>query len=446
MFHCTLRLVSLQDNGSRADYQLVPGRKRDILVRKSMTNSPYFLQKTSLRYYTESLQALPIFFRKSWRLFLFVIILLFPAKSFAGEHSLLSGFAPTIGTIDTVSGLAAGVRYKTSLFQGAAAYSLEKYRLVELQFGLNPPVRGFFLRPIRYEYQDVYDLPSVQDKVTGLPSTGMMLYFEYRYRDLTQEAYFGLGADSLKSNRSDFQQTDHSFEFVSGYQFSPRVRFDVRAGYSLFDIGHGTDSHHSDVTLLFDDQTAPGLTAKPDFFHIGPAILIDFRKSPLDPESGGAAGFSFTRFQPAQGKFAFQRYLIDGRYFVPLRPVSSVAAFWLHTSLDSTDGENRVPFYLQETLGGTSTLRGFPEFRFHGEKQIYLSGEYRWNIKPSLQLAGFYDAGKVFERPSDFDFRSLSTSFGGGFRIKFRGEVIFRLDYGHSKENNQIVFRFSPTF
>ena len=80
------------------------------------------------------------------------------------------------------------------------------------------------------------------------------------------------------------------------------------------------------------------------------------------------------------------------------------------------------------------------------EKPIYFSAEYRWNVRSSLQLAVFYDTGKVFQRPSDFDLRNLNRSVGAGLRIKASGGVIFRMDYGHSSEDNRIVFRFSPTF
>jgi Omp85 superfamily domain len=401
-------------------------------------------QKTSLLLYGRSFQQHSIYLSMLRRVF-FLLLVLSPYSS-ADEPSVFSGFAPMIGTIETGSGLAAGIRYQRSIFQAAAAYSTGGYRHFELQIGKNAPKRGLFLRPIRYEFEDVYDLPSVQTQDSTLSQSGPVIYFEYRYRNLTEVDYFGPGAASLDSNHTNYNEINHAFEFVTGYQISSRLRLDFRAGYSFYEIDHGHDADVPDITRLFDDQTAPGLTKQPDFFHIGPAVLIDHRNTPGDPESGWAAGFSFTHFEPSHGKFRFQRFLIDTRYFVPLHRFSSVAAFWFHTSLDSNQGENQVPFYLQRTLGGSRTLRGFDDFRFQGPKQVYLSFEYRWNVLSSLQLAAFYDTGKVFETFSDFDLNSLERGVGCGLRIKAKGGVVFRMDYGHSNEDNRIVFRFSPAF
>jgi outer membrane protein assembly factor BamA len=301
------------------------------------------------------------------------------------------------------------------------------------------------LRPIRYEYEDVFDLPSTRRAGQEI-NRGRLLYFEVRYRNLSQVDFYGLGHDSAHSSLSDFEQRDVSLVAVTGYQFSRIFRFAVRTGYTGFGIRGGSDENELDISDLFTDESAPGLTQQPDFFQISPAALFDFRDVPENPHSGGAAGVSVTRFQPREGSFAFSRYLFDARYFVPLGNTSRVAAFWFHSSFDRSDSSNRVPFYLQQTLGGSQMLRGYDNFRFRDTNLVYVSAEYRWEFKPTMEIAGFFDAGKVFSDAADFGFTNLKNSYGVGFRIKTDGGVIFRVDFAHSAEENRLVLRFGPTF
>ena len=364
---------------------------------------------------------------------------------FACLPVVYADWGPMIGTIETGSGLAAGIRANHSIFQAAGAYSFAGYQQVEGQIGWNAPRRGFFFRPIRYEYEDVFDLPSTRQGGEEI-NQGKLLYFEFRYRDLSQIDFFGVGPDSLHSSLTNFEQRDSSFVGVTGYQFSRKFRFAVRTGYTIYALSGGDDDDEPDTSALFGDTDAPGLAREPDFFIIGPAALLDLRDVPENPHSGGALGLSFTRFQPRSGDFAFSRYLFDARYFMPLRDPSRVAAFWFHTSIDHADRSNRVPFYLQQALGGSQMLRGFDNFRFRDSKLLYLSGEYRWEVKPAMEIAGFFDAGKVFSERQDFNLRNLRTSYGAGFRFKTEGGVVFRVDFARSSEENRIVFRFGPSF
>ncbi len=350
-----------------------------------------------------------------------------------------------IGTIETGSGLAAGLRASDSIFQAAGAYSWAGYQHVEGQIGWNAPRRGFFLRPIRYEYEDVFDLPGTRRGGEEI-NQGKILYFEFRYRGLSQIDFYGVGPDSLRSSLSNFQQHDSSFVGVSGYQFNRNFRFAVRTGYTIYALSGGNDKNEPDTSDVFMDTDAPGLESEPDFFIITPAALLDYRDVPENPHSGGALGFSFTRFQPRAGEFAFNRYLFDTRYFLPLGSSSRVAAFWFQTSVDHADRSNRIPFYLQKSLGGGQMLRGFDNFRFRDGKLSYVSAEYRWEVKPSMEIAGFFDAGKVFSDKRDYDFRNLQTSYGAGFRLKTDAGVILRVDFAHSSEENRLILRFGPSF
>jgi hemolysin activation/secretion protein len=110
-------------------------------------------------------------------------------------------------------------------------------------------------------------------------------------------------------------------------------------------------------------------------------------------------------------------------------------------------GQGQVPFYLQETLGGDTALRGFRNFRFRDTNLLYLSAEYRWEVPPALEFAIFYDRGKVFADRADWDFTSLEKGFGIGIRAKTLDSLLLRLDFSRSREDTfRVSFKFSRSF
>ena len=108
---------------------------------------------------------------------------------------------------------------------------------------------------------------------------------------------------------------------------------------------------------------------------------------------------------------------------------------------------NAVPFYLQETLGGTDidnqpTLRAFKDYRFRGPDLMMVQAEYyrklcgecapckKGVIRTACEHLGLllaYDAGKVALRNSDLDFSGLHQSFGGGISVYMGKDVVFRM-------------------
>ena len=108
-----------------------------------------------------------------------------------------------------------------------------------------------------------------------------------------------------------------------------------------------------------------------------------------------------------------------------------------------TNGASRVPFYMQPVLGGSDDLRGFLPYRFYGDNLIVANVEYRWESFTGLDMALFFDAGKVTDDRSELNFNDLETSFGLGFRFNVNNSTFIRLDAGYSREGIQIWFKFA---
>src|SRR5262249_14241318 len=140
--------------------------------------------------------------------------------------------------------------------------------------------------------------------------------------------------------------------------------------------------------------------------------------------------------------YSFFRLDLSAAQYIPLLNRTKVIALHGASSLTSTSGAQRVPFYLQPTLGGADTLRGYRVNRFYGDNSVLVNAEYRWHLSPILEGVAFADAGKVFQRWEQWNLHHLESDVGFGVRLRGRtGNAIFSLDTGFSHEGFQIWFR-----
>ena len=72
---------------------------------------------------------------------------------------------------------------------------------------------------------------------------------------------------------------------------------------------------------------------------------------------------------------------LDAWQVIPLFNETRVIAVHGAASLTDTNGAQQVPFYLQPTLGGPDTLRGYRFERFYGNNSTLLTAEYRWDVR-----------------------------------------------------------------
>jgi hypothetical protein len=360
----------------------------------------------------------------------------------------LAGFYPRLQSIASGSRTAAGVRlWRPEIgggpidVHGSAFYSLRGYQLYELQLGAIPHSPDRF--PLRStKGDDVYEIAAWRPGVSRLT-----LYASARHRDYPREAFYGLGAGSRREDRTSFRLRDSMVEAVGGYQLTRHLAAQVRAGYTSPFVGPGKEEEVPSTAESFEEASAPGLSRQPDFLHLTTLVLLDGRDEPGNPHRGGLLAASVSRFDDRGGRsFAFDRLAFDGRAYLPLGSPQRVLALRALVSRDRPDGGQQVPFYMQESLGGSHTLRGFQNFRFRGEKLLLLQAEYRWEALPAVELALFVDGGQALRGGQDFDLGDLETDYGFGIRLKRTTGLIARLDLAKSGEDRRLLLRFGPSF
>ena len=76
-----------------------------------------------------------------------------------------------------------------------------------------------------------------------------------------------------------------------------------------------------------------------------------------------------------------------------------------------------MPFYFKPTLGGSTSHRGFNDFRFRDDAVVYLNAEYRWEAFSGLDMALFSDWGNVASNVGQIKLYEVENAYGIGFRF-----------------------------
>ena len=111
------------------------------------------------------------------------------------------------------------------------------------------------------------------------------------------------------------------------------------------------------------------------------------------------------------------------------------------------DDNDVVPYFLMPSLGSGSTLRAYPSWRYRDRHTMLMSGEFRW--MPSrlfLDVALFYDAGKVASHRDDLNFSGLHHDFGIGFRFHSPLATPLRIEIARGHEGFNLVFSGAAAF
>jgi outer membrane protein assembly factor BamA len=237
---------------------------------------------------------------------------------------------------------------------------------------------------------------------------------------------------------------DTALDATLTFRLLPRLNVGGSAGYVWNNVGPGNDSRFVSSEQIYSE---PGIDQQANFARAGAFIQYDYRDFPSGPRSGGNYIAQFHNFTDRTlGVDSFRRLDLEVQQYIPLFHKRRVIALRGKSVMTFTDGGRSVPFYMQPTLGGSDDLRGYRPFRFRGNNLVIMNAEYRWEVFSGLDMAVFGDAGKVFQRKSDFDLKNLETSAGFGFRFNARNVTFMRIDFGFSHEGYQVSIKFNDLF
>jgi outer membrane protein assembly factor BamA len=337
-----------------------------------------------------------------------------------GVHVRLGGIGEGAGF-----GVGPAFRYNAPRFdfKTSAAMSMKNYRLLETSVRF-PGTLGHnvYIRP---------DGPYVQ--------------LDGRYRDFPQEDFFGLGPDSSVEARSNYALTDTVGRATAGFE---RGLFNagIGAGYQDISIGEGEDSRFPSATAIFPPSQLPGSEADTQFLVLEPFVEYSSVDRAINRRSGGVYRLSAAQYRDqTSDSYSFRRWEADLRQFIGFEKDTRSLALRAWAVSTTPDDGGEVPFYLQPTLGGARSLRGYRTFRFRDRSALLLQAEYRWRINEFVHGALFYDTGAVASSLKEIG--RLERNYGFGLRAGGRMGSAFRLDFAFGgREGRRYLLRFDDAF
>jgi len=346
-------------------------------------------------------------------------------KDDAGERK--AGWYPVFSTDVTGDGwISAGSGYRVSAFNGDAWFD----------GSAAVSWRGYKTAQGTFEY-------------FNLAQRRLSVGTQVMWQDLTQIQYFGAGPQQTRDNRSDYRLKTADVIGFATYRPREVLAIEARIGRVTRPTpssSAGTfDRGYPDATVTFREEPGFEPDRQPAFVHGHVSATLDTRAHPGHPTGGGLYRAAASLYSDRDsGRYTFRRYEVEGLHFVPLSPARWTLAFHGWTVLSDTSGSRQIPSYLLPSLGGSSTLRSYSDYRFHDRHLLLVSAESRWALFEHVDVALFVDAGSVAPRIRDFTLKE--RSYGAGLRAHLNSSTLARFDAAHGPEGWRLLLRLTEPF
>ncbi len=281
-------------------------------------------------------------------------------------------------------------------------------------------------------------------------------------RGLPQMPFYGIGPETARSDLTDFRERD----FTAGVSVINPLQSWLSVGgaveYLDTKVGGDHDPGVQSIDEYYTEATAPGLSHQPGFAHY--SVF-------LQPKGEWSKTQIFSRIafddyqDPGTGRYTTRKFRAD--YLQKIYPETqkepsgggtrrqtkydSVLYIAGRFTAESAGAGGVVPFYLEETIGGSDinnvpTLRGFQDYRFRGPDLFVIQTQYERRLLPprppgakpstlrsvagAVGIMAFYDAGEVALKAGDLGFGNLRQSYGFGLTFWSGERVWFRAYVG----------------
>jgi hypothetical protein len=344
-----------------------------------------------------------------------------------GSDGTNSGFFVELSNMNSGAGwVSAGPGYRQYLFdeglllEGSAALSWHLYKMV----------------------QGRVELPR-------LAGERLTVGLQAMWQDQTQVDYFGRGPDSAEADRSQYRIRTGDVVGYATWGFTDWLAANGELGWlhrpKLGRAGGTFVGDYPDTRELFPDQPGAGEAFQPHFTHGELGLTADTRDHKGHPTRGGLYRATLTSYRDqGRGRFALIEYEAEAVHFVTLTERGWVLVVRGWTLLSDVSAGHEVPFYLQPSIGGSNTLRGYDSYRFHDLNTLVVNAESRWAVFEHVDVATFVDAGNVAARAGDLSL--AKTSYGAGVRLHTSRTTVARLDVAHGSEGWRFVARTNDPF
>lgn len=296
-------------------------------------------------------------------------------------------------------------------------------------------------------------------------------------------SYFGAGPHSLESGRARYAEAQ---TIVGGgvtiplgsrrvlAPLNPAIVAGVHARF--LDVMSRPSNDDPGIAAIYDEQTAPGLTNQDAFVQFHEA----FRVRPS--LAGGWLRLNYLvgaqQFRTNKDtRSSFNRFITDLQHEIPLmRQVASTGPLDFNGPNDcgpsiatagcpkpqwsrnrygtvrlrallitsTTSGDNRVPFYLQPTLGGSDLngerrLASFQDYRFRDDNLLALQQSVEFALAGPIGVFLQTEQGSVASRPGALSLDDFSASTTLGVTLRAGGFPLVNLSFSWGAEGHHVI-------
>ena len=266
------------------------------------------------------------------------------------------------------------------------------------------------------------------------------------WREATEVGYYGLGTSNATSDRANYGfKQPYGVATLTVRPVRRHVLIQGSVDASEWQQTPGSGSAPS-VDEVYTPETLTGLGSTITYFHSRATIGLDSRPSPGYARRGSFLGVTVHDFTDRNDAYGFTQVEYEAIQHVPLVREAWVLSFHGRVATTATKGSQEIPFFMLPAIGGGSSLRGFSSWRFRDRNSLELQAEWRAIVNRYIDLALFYDTGKVTAHTTDINLENLKNDVGIGFR--FHGPVTtpLRLELAKGNEGLSLIFSASAAF
>ena len=262
-------------------------------------------------------------------------------------------------------------------------------------------------------------------------------------RDPT-ERFYGIGNSSSEGNESNYTTEQLYFEATLGYNITPHLQVALFERPRYVRLFNG--AFESLPTIFQQFPNIKGLNGGTEVLNQIQATYDTRNSVDLPTDGGFAVAYASIADRRFLSSISYTRLGADIHHYFPIGRKITLAT---HGYLQYMPAGNEVPFWSMGRLGGESsllidqqTLRGYGAGRFVDNNVFDVNVEMRsrvwetdiFNTHGILELAPFFEAGRVFHNPGEDFVTDLHPVGGMGFRGIAEPFVVGYVDVGWGGE------------
>ena len=284
-------------------------------------------------------------------------------------------------------------------------------------------------------YRFVFSLPDFESREGR--EYPIAFDFIYDYDKWLRNNFFGVGNRSIAADGEQYTRIPVDIEINISKGFTSTIVGQVIVRYkSIKDYNFEANSKLAFLSPTLNSGTA-------EFTSAGLTVRYDTRNSFINA-SRGLVLQGESEFSPewGLGNTSFTRLAGWIQYYLTL--FSPKTIFALRVGAQQVMGTN-IPVQTMCSLGGTATLRGYPQDRFLDKANALLNAEIRFPILWRLGGVVGLDAGKVWPSIAMMDLQRWPYNPITGLRF-YMDNFVVRADIGFGSEGTGFYFNFGQLF